>query len=340
MANYISSLQLDWQTKGKGVFSETEMRAKHSQLLVSFMRNPDTVIDNWKNLKTSDSRPGKFHILKRSKVALGTSRLASHSGAYGDSIEKTPSWKTYTRTFKMSMKAGDRNLFNNPERFNNEMKNSILDIHEAIDTDLNTYLSLQKTQVAKSPVGKAVWNGTDYVYEIALAEKEYFYQVVKSVMRANGHKGDLEIIADSIARMEGERAFKNGKSNANNTAWQDSGLAIFEDHNFIDTNFNGVLYAIPNGAVAALPWIPKVNRAGEGDENGVTGVFTSFADPLGTGLQFALHYKKGLADTQASGGEAQDIVTEFEVSIDMAYETAPLSVANETAIVKFGQKTT
>lgn len=337
MANYITSLLLDFQTKAGGVFKDTEMREKQSQLLALFMKNPTSVIPNWEKLKTSDQRAGAVYLLKRTIETLGTTRLAAHTGNNSDSISKSLTWKTYARKFKVSMKAGDRNVFSNPEIFENQLKNAVLDIHNGIDADLEAFLALQKTQVAKTPVGKATWNATDFVYEIPATEKEYYFQVLKSAMRANGYKGSLDVVADSIQKMEAERVFANGTQNANNTAFQASGLTIYEDHNLADTDFSGVTYAIPEGAVAALPWIPLANRTNQGDENGATGLLTSFADPLGTGLQFALSLYKKRADTNAIGGEYQDFVTEFEVSIDMAYVTAPLSTANETAIIKFGQ---
>lgn len=337
MANYITSLLLDFQTKVGGVFKDTEMREKQSQLLALFMKNPTSVIPNWETLKTSDQRAGAVYLLKRTIETLGTNREANHSGNYGDSIKKDLTWKTYQRKFKVSMKAGDRNVFSNPEMFKNQLKNAVLDIHNGIDADLEAFLALQKTQVAKTPVGKATWNGTKFVYEVSAAEKEYYFQVLKSAMSANGYKGSLDLVSDSIQKMEAERLFTNGTTNAKNTAFQASGLTIYEDHNLADSDFSGVSYAIPEGAVTALPWIPIANRTNQGSEDATTGLLTSFSDPLGTGLQFALSIYKKRADTNTVGGEYQDFVTEFEVSIDMAYVTAPLSTANETAIVKFGQ---
>ncbi|MDI6033989.1 hypothetical protein QLS91_12985 [Flavobacterium sp. LB2P84] len=337
MANYITSLLLDFQTKAGGVFKDTEMREKQSQLLSLFMKNPTSVIPDYDKLKTSDQRAGAVYLLKRTMETLGTNRAALHAGNFGDSFKKDLTWKTYSRPFKLSMKAGDRNIFDNPERFNNEMKNAVLDIHAGIDADIAAFLALQKTQLAKSPVGKAIWNGTTFVYEVANAEKEYYFQVLKSAMSANGHRGALDLVSDSIQKMEAERLFTNGTTNAKNTAFQASNLTIYEDHNLADAAYKGLSYAIPEGAVAALPWIPMANRTNQGDENGATGLLTSFADPLGTGLTFALSMYKKRADTNTTGGEYQDFITEFEVSIDMAYVTAPLSGTNESAIVKFGQ---
>lgn len=340
MANYISTLLSDFQTKAQGVFSEIEMREKQSQLLPMFMKNPTNVIPNYEALKTSDQRAGAVDLLVRKKVALGTNRQANHTGAFGDSLKKNLTWKTYQRPFKVSLKQGDRNVFDNPAIFDNQLKNAILDIHDQIDTDIRSFLALQKSQVVNTVVGDASWNAVNFAYDVAGVKKDYFYQILKSAMRANGHKGSLDVVADSVMRMTAERLFSNGTQNATNTSFQASGLSIFEDHFMTDANYAGTTYAIPEGAVVALPWIPKVNRNDykiELDGSGNEGTFTKISDPLGSGLVFAVHYKRGLADTNALGGEYQDVVTEFEISVDIAYETAPLSTANESAIIKFGQ---
>ena len=338
MPNYANSLLLDFQTRAGGVFSELEMRDKKSQLLSLFMKNPTAVIPNYEALKTSDQRAGSVKLLNRTITAVGTNRSATHTGAFGDSTTTPLTWKTYQLPFKVSVKQGDRNIFENQARFDNSLRNAILDIHAEIDTDLNAFLASDKTQVAETTVAKATWDAATFAYKVSLANKDDYFQILKSIMRKNGYKGALDLVSDSYKRMDGEKIFANGSQNAVNTAWMSSGLTHFEDHNLVDGAFaQGLSYAIPEGAVTVLPWINPLNDKGAGSEDGVTGVFTKLKDPLGSGLDFHVHYKKGLADTQAVGGEYQDIVTEFEISLDLAIVTAPMSTANESAIVKFGQ---
>ena len=59
-------------------------------------------------------------------------------------------------------------------------------------------------------------------------------------------------------------------------------------------------------------------------------------DPM-TGLQFAVHGYTERGDTSAAQGDTQDEVTEWEISIDLSPQFAPLSTANESPIFAVGQ---
>jgi hypothetical protein len=52
-------------------------------------------------------------------------------------------------------------------------------------------------------------------------------------------------------------------------------------------------------------------------------------------LMYAMHVYSDRVDGTADGGYTQDVKTETEISIDIAYEIAPLSVANETPVQAF-----
>ena len=53
------------------------------------------------------------------------------------------------------------------------------------------------------------------------------------------------------------------------------------------------------------------------------------------GLSYAVHTYRERADGSASGGYTQDVKIETELSLDIAYEHAPLSVADETPLLAF-----
>ncbi|MNT64624.1 hypothetical protein D3C72_2025390 [compost metagenome] len=61
-------------------------------------------------------------------------------------------------------------------------------------------------------------------------------------------------------------------------------------------------------------------------------------DPFGTGLEFAVHGYSQRADTSGVNGDTQDVVMEFEVSIDLSPKVAPLSqAATETIVYQVSQ---
>ena len=51
---------------------------------------------------------------------------------------------------------------------------------------------------------------------------------------------------------------------------------------------------------------------------------------------YAVHSYEQRGDESASNGMTQDVKTEYQVSIDVAFEHSPLSTANETPLQAFG----
>ena len=63
-------------------------------------------------------------------------------------------------------------------------------------------------------------------------------------------------------------------------------------------------------------------------------MYGSLANPV-DGLQYGVHMYETRADGTAVNGYTQDVLTEVEVSIDIALEKAPLSVAGASPIHAF-----
>ena len=85
------------------------------------------------------------------------------------------------------------------------------------------------------------------------------------------------------------------------------------------------------GTVGVLDWIPKQNRLGV-----VTSVnqYGTLLNPV-DGLTYATYSYEARANGVSRGGEKQDVLTNFEYSIDLSFNKAPLSVADETTIYAF-----
>jgi hypothetical protein len=93
----------------------------------------------------------------------------------------------------------------------------------------------------------------------------------------------------------------------------------------------GFWIVVPTGTAAVLPWIPKQNRIGvETKEN----VYTSLLNPV-DGEVYAVHSYETRADDSANNGYTQDVVTQYQISQDLAFTKAPLSTANETPFLAF-----
>jgi hypothetical protein len=64
-------------------------------------------------------------------------------------------------------------------------------------------------------------------------------------------------------------------------------------------------------------------------------MYGSIVNPV-DGLSYAVHSYEERADATATNGYTQDVLTQYEISIDVALEHAPLSTANETPLQAFG----
>ena len=95
----------------------------------------------------------------------------------------------------------------------------------------------------------------------------------------------------------------------------------------------GFWIAVMDGTIAALPWIPKQNREGV-VVDGIT-TFGSLINPI-DGLTYATHKYSERSDQSSLNGSAQDVLTEWEVSVDVALDNAPLTTADETTMLAFG----
>ncbi|MFM7854470.1 MAG: hypothetical protein ACKO96_21745, partial [Flammeovirgaceae bacterium] len=133
-------------------------------------------------------------------------------------------------------------------------------------------------------------------------------------------------------------AAAQGASNATNYSFQFSGMTFIHDPSLtnkaplIDAAYTkGFFEVVANGMIGMLDWIPQKNREGR---TTTVNKYSAITNPF-DGLQYAMHSYETRADDSANNGDVQDVVTQFELSIDLAHEVAPLSVATETPIFAF-----
>ncbi|MNE17540.1 hypothetical protein D3C80_1105250 [compost metagenome] len=232
----------------------------------------------------------------------------------------------------------DNNVIAWQQAFENLLENAFINIHESAETAMITYLLAQRTQVNNANQG-GTFNAANDAFEIALADQNRFLQFAKSMMKQNNYSGSFDLIADNLLYANLEYFANQGTSNATNLGFQFSGVNIGESNDLSDANYTrGVGLILPSGQFGVLPWIPKQNRQGYGDYNTFNGGFGTMTDPFGTGLEFAVHGYSQRADTSGVNGDTQDVVMEFEVSIDLSPKVAPLSqAATETIVYQVSQ---
>ncbi|AUC15417.1 hypothetical protein BTO06_09820 [Tenacibaculum sp. SZ-18] len=325
-------------TKANGAFQEAEMRELKRGALNVFRANEPQVFVNSKEMKKSDSQPTKAILFARDYQPSGDTRKADHTmGDLGSTMEKDISYSTVSQVFKVSHKLADRNQMSYEEIFNNKLRNALLNLYRDENQAIIDWLALNKSQVASNET-LMTWNPTSFVYENTNSseEKEFLGQNIQAAMRANGYDGAYDIITDQRMFANLQKLGFNGVSNADNTAAQLSGLTIVEEIKASNATYGGFGYGMLKGMVGMSSWIPSKNRKGDGNIDGTAGLFATMIDPI-YNTPLAVHVTRKVADTQSTGGEAQDIVDFYEISRDNTIGGAFLSTANESAVFAFGQ---
>lgn len=344
MANYADSLWLAAQYKLDEMMQKPEFKHKPSAALSVFLKNTNMLIPAsareaaW-NQKPSDQVPVTVKNLAKHTVALGSARAYNHAGAIGDSMTVTPNYTTYSRKFKYSVKQADRNVFGLAEMIAGEVRSAAIDLHAGIETALIANLNTNKSQVVVDANPQSgTWDGANFIFGVLNADKAQYFQYLKMFMNEQYYGGSFDVINNMRAMAQAMYLGQQGQGNATNLGWQIDGLNMVASTELTNAaGYDWMSYIIPEGTIGILPWIPQLNRQGFGETFRVGGRYSTIADPLGSGLTFAVHEYAVGADNNNAAGETQDIDVEVEISIDLAPIIAPMSTANASPIFKAGQ---
>jgi len=351
MANFVASNLVAAQAKFTQRFSELELRRKQNPALMLALNNLSATIPDHNQLRTREDRAVNAYLFQRRGSSNGTARAARPVGAKGNSVAVGLTWQTVSETFQISMKQGDNNVFSYQEMLMNEMLQAAQNMHDRLGTIFLNYLITNRNQVPVAAPQGASWNNGADIYEVDGADSTFFFQKMSSIMKQHYYRGQLDVVADSLSFQKAQQLRAQGAQNATNYTFQFDELNIVNTTEEIASGYAGSALAMPAGAFAALPWIPKQNRTGYGDYESYNGGYGTMQDPLGatiTGLDangqvasipltYAVYAYTQASDDQAANGYSQDQVTTFEISLDIAPTLAPLSTANESVVIEFGQ---
>ncbi len=335
MANYAASVLEEAKLVLAQRYASPEKRLKSAGVLGAFMKNTALAMPNIGDLRTKEERAEKAYFANRSKRSVLTSRTHDHAGTVGDSTEVALAWSTFGDKAQTSLKRSDNNIFSDAQILANELENMFKNIYEGMDASALAHLATNKTGINAATKG-GTFNGLNDAFEIATADINRFLQHGKSMLRQNYYSGGADVILDPLLYVEAEFLAQQGAANNTNYGFQFSGLNISESVQLADANYAlGAGYFIPEGTIGVVDWIPAQNRSGYGDLESYVGGFSSIVDPI-SGMTFALHGYQNRANTAASGGDTQDVVMEWEISVDLSFNNTPLSVATESTIFETG----
>jgi len=338
MANYTTANLVKAQLALSGAMAKADTRFREPAVWKLFLRNSENFFPNYQALRTREDRVLEANYFKRSQRALGAARAANHTGSRGDSGVLVPSFATKTDKFSMSLKQANISIFTAQEELDNEFMNSIANFMEGLDATASAALTAARTGVNPA-TAEGTFDAANDVFEITESTNgNRAIQIAKTVMNINKYKGRLTFVCDSIAFNRFQYLAAQGAQNSTNYSFQYVGIDFIHDPALtaaalvIDVTYTkGFFQVIPENMIGALTHIPKQNR--EGRTTSVN-MYSAINNPF-DGLQYALHTYETRADDGANNGYTQDVVTQFEVSLDVALEVAPLSTATESPIFAF-----
>lgn len=340
MAYYTLANLVKAQIRVAGEFAANDTRFRTPAVFMYILGSSKKFFPRIEELRTSEKRTTEANYFKRTAAGLTTTgRSHNHTGTAGDSGIMTLSWTTYSTTFSTTLKQADSSTFSFQEEFNNEIRQKVIDFADGFDSVSSTFLFNTRSGVNGAAV-KGTFNALDDVYRITEASfGNDAIMITKVVMDINKYqKVPVAIICDSYAYTTFLRQAAQGASNATNQSFQFSGVYFIHDASLTAkaSTLNalyvkGFWLAVPEDHVAVVDWIPRQNR--NPVETSVN-VYGNLRNPV-DGLLYAAHSYEARADGTAANGEKQDVVTQMELSIDLAFAVAPSSVVDETPIMAF-----
>ena len=346
MANHTNSNLAVGQAKLTQAFQDGELRYREPAIWKSLVKNQPLSTPGYEALRTREDRAYQVDYFNRTSRALGTARAGTHAGTQGDTSLVNPSFATSTDKFFTSLKQADRSTRSLQEELNNELQNSAMNMVEGLNQDSSDFLFTNRSAINGVAV-EGAFNGTNDAYEISdAAGGDRSVQITRMVMDLLKYQGkSFDFYCDSISFNKFEYLRNQGSSNDKNTEFQfTNGSLTFYHMGEMDTDVaaigssdytRGFWLVVPKGMAVALDWIPKQNREGVSASTiGGVAEYGSIINPI-DGLPYATHKYWEKADTTATNGMTQDVKEEFELSIDVAFEKAPLTNATESVIQAF-----
>ena len=339
MANRTTANLVKAQAKLLGAFQEKELRYRNPVTYLAFKLSGAIMFPNYDELRKREDRVVETNYKLRADRALAGARAHNHTGTKADTSTLTPTWTSYSDKFNMSLKQADSSIYSADEQLAHEIQECVANFAEGLETVATAYIFNNRSQV-NIATAEGTFDGVDYVWEIAEANEDRAIQISKSVMYANKYSGsNLVVFCDTISYNKFEKTAAQGVANSTNWSFQFNGVTFIHSvelgalgAGLVSAYAKGFWVIAEMGTFGVLPWIPKQNRMGvETKEN----KYAALMNPV-DGFSYAVHSYETRADDSANNGYTQDVVTQYEVSIDQSFNDAPLSTANETVFQAFG----
>lgn len=329
MANAANSVLLAGQSKFNERMLGAEWKLPESAAIraadLSEMANPAL-----RELRTSASRTmtAKFPI--RQAAGGAVVRVAAHTGSNPDTSTETITWSKLVEDFSIGLSLADNNVYEWSELYAAAKRNAILNLINRADASFVASL-LADESTANAGGGNGAFDATSDEFQIAATYGDNFFGEVKAMMAGNLYRGQIVGLVDMQGAVLADKLGRDGAGNATNTQAQLLGYSAIvpTSRTLLSTatyQGSGVFYQ--NGLVGVNFWTPPKNRKTIDAERAMmdsVGDFGQFTVPDFPGATFAHSIYAGRSDQSGAGGDEQDILIHEEISLEMAYVSAPVS---------------
>ena len=321
MANYANTVLLN-ALADLSDQANKDFRAPAYGVTRAFNDRKRNVISNYdmfaKQPTEVDLRTQQVDYLRREAQTPGSSRAASLTGNMGTSTRDSLTWVTYAVEFTISDDNARNNTQGAAKQLAKQIENARLDIGGAIETAGVTKLeAFRNTVDVSSPM--STWNGaTSYYNLVATADQDRYFNIMETEMGMRDYNGGLQIINYGTLNELIKWQENQGLANSSNLTFQYGNKTFYTSNSISNSSdHQGTSYVVENDSIALLDWIPAKNREGL-PNHGIHG-FTSMPDPFGIFDSMALAIEYKVQDSSAIGGNTQDAVWLYELSVDVAF---------------------
>lgn len=333
---YTNSNLVTAQAKLLDNFKNGELRYRNPATYLEILKNSQIMFPNYDQLRTMESRTVEADYMKRGSRSLGSARSHNHTGTVGTTGTLTPSWTTYTDPFTNWLKQGNNNLYSLDEMIANEVENVVKNFAEGLETVATDFIFSSRSHVNIATV-EGGFDSETHVYEIEDDKEKRVGQIIKSIMEINKYASSgIVVFCDTVMFNKVSFYAQQGQANNENLAFQFMGIMWVHSVELY-TSASGLGYesgfavVCQEGTIGALPHIPKENAMGIDTK---VNTYSTILNPI-DGLNYAVHEYWAVGDGTSYGGYTQDVKREIQISIDLAFEDAPLSTSGETVLQAF-----
>ena len=344
MANTYSSTVLNnarlWQLDT--MKEKFDQRADISQVYKCF-EDGQRFIPDLEKIKAAYVQTEQTMYLPNKNFTLGTAKSCTVTGETGSSAVVALTWAQLNFNVLVQHKKYQNNELGLIKALANDMyqgERSLWKGSTGMEALMVAYLNTNRTYVNALSAGtsgtKNSWSGAaNYYVEVTNANRGQFWNYMRADMEYNDYEGKLWDIGNTWFGADMNYYAAQGQGNSTNTAFQFSNSEI----EFLKTTkiapsgyHDSIHYIVPEGGVASLFWNDPLNRKGENIGDKAWFTMESMMYP---GVYYDVFKTLACSDTSADGGSTQDLVENYEFTLNYSFTKQPLSTTNETPIYKY-----